>query len=225
MPRPTTITYEAVSRVALELMARGAPETNKAVLDALGGGSMSTLVPHLRAWREEQKARAAQAEIETPEPVLEHARDLAGRFWRDATAQANTAVDALRRDLHDQRQEAERQQAELLDHLATVEAERDAARDQCAALAARVEDLQASAAAAAIDAVQTEASMAALQDKYSAIEAALVKADERATSAQDLFAGFMRDLTMKPVSDQSPANHGPANHGPADQQAEGTSGV
>jgi chromosome segregation ATPase len=96
-----------------------------------------------------------------------------------------------------------------------VEAERDTARDQCATLNARLKKLQASAAVAAIDAVQAEASMAALQDKLSALEAALVQEEERATKAEKVFAGFMRDLTIKPVS----------NQGPADQQAEGTSGL
>jgi muramoyltetrapeptide carboxypeptidase LdcA involved in peptidoglycan recycling len=49
MPRPAIITYETVSDAATDLMARGTSVTNKAVLDAMGGRSMSTLVPHLRA--------------------------------------------------------------------------------------------------------------------------------------------------------------------------------
>ena len=201
MPRPAIITYETVSDAATDLMARGTPVTNKAVLDAIGGGSMSTLVPHLRAWREEQKVRAAQTEIDVPEPVLEQARDLAVRIWRDATGEANMAVDALRRDLHDQRQEADLQHTELLEHLATVEVERDATLEDRTSLTARVDELQTAAAAAALDAAKTQASMAALQEKCSTLEAALVKAEERATSAQDLFAGFMQDLKTRSVFD------------------------
>jgi chromosome segregation ATPase len=34
-------------------MAHSTPVTQKAVVEVIGGGSMSTLVPHLRAGREE----------------------------------------------------------------------------------------------------------------------------------------------------------------------------
>ena len=79
--------------------------------------------------------------------------------------------------------------------------ERDATLEDRTSLTARVDELQTAAAAAALDAAKTQASMAALQEKCSTLEAALVKAEERATSAQDLFAGFMQDLKTRSVFD------------------------
>jgi hypothetical protein len=59
MPRAPIITPEAVARAEGELLAQGRPVTNAAVFELIGGGSMVTLVPLLRAWREDQKARSA----------------------------------------------------------------------------------------------------------------------------------------------------------------------
>lgn len=70
MPRAPIITSEAVARAAGELLAQGRPVTNAAVLELIGGGSMATLVPLLRAWREDQKARSAHEDVDLPDPVL-----------------------------------------------------------------------------------------------------------------------------------------------------------
>ena len=134
---------EAVAHAASELLAQGRPVTDVAVLELTGGGSMYTLVPLLRAWREDQKDRCARDEVDLPDPVLEQVRDLATRIWRDATEEAQAAADALRRDLRDLRQEADQQQRELVAHLGTLEAERDGATEQRDQLLTRIEDLEA----------------------------------------------------------------------------------
>lgn len=74
---------------------------------------MSTLWPLLRAWREAQNERMAREDIEVRDRIMDQARDLASRIWRDATHEANTAADALRNELRDQQEAAEQQLSEL----------------------------------------------------------------------------------------------------------------
>lgn len=107
MPRASIVTPQAFARTARELLAQGRPVTNDAVVELTGGGSMATLVPLLRPWRKDQKARSAREEVDLPDPVLEQVRELAIRIWRDATAEAQAAADALRRELRDLRLWAE----------------------------------------------------------------------------------------------------------------------
>lgn len=95
--------------------------TNDAVVELTGGGSAATLVPLLRPWREDQKARSAREEVDLPDPVLEQVRELATRIWRDATAEAQAAADALRRELRDLRQWAESGSSPRLTRMAALD--------------------------------------------------------------------------------------------------------
>lgn len=64
MPRASIVTPQAFARTARELLAQGRPVTNDAVVELTGGGSMATLVPLLRPWREDQKFA-----VNNPHPI------------------------------------------------------------------------------------------------------------------------------------------------------------
>lgn len=209
MPRAPIITPEAVARAAGELLAQGKPVTNAAVLELIGGGSMSTLVPLLRAWREDQKQRCARDEVDLPDPVLEQVRDLATRIWRDATEEAQAAADALRRDLRDLRQEAEQQQGELVAHLGTLEAERDGATEQRDQLLTRIEDLEAERVRAAAELTKAEAAAEALREKCAFLQAALTKAEERADRAEQRLVEILHTMKAE-ISEDRTSSDGPA---------------
>lgn len=111
MLRAPILILDAVAPAAADLLAQGKPATNAAVLEMVG--SMSTLWPLLRAWREAQNERMAREDIEVRDRIMDQAGDLASRIWRDATHEANTAADALRNELRDQQEAAEQQLSEL----------------------------------------------------------------------------------------------------------------
>jgi septal ring factor EnvC (AmiA/AmiB activator) len=193
MPRAPIITPDAVARAAGELLAQGRPVTNAAVLELIGGGSMATLVPLLRAWREDQKERSARDEVDLPDPVLEQVRDLATRIWRDATSEAQAAAAALRREL---RQEAEQQQAELVTHLGKLEAERDAATGQRDQMSAQLEDYEAERARAAAERAKAEAATDALREKCAFLQAALNTAEQRADRAEQRLVEILQTMQV-----------------------------
>jgi chromosome segregation ATPase len=203
MPRTPIITPETVARAATELLAQGRPVTNAAVLDLVGGGSMSTLVPLLRAWREGQKDQVAREEIEVPGPVMEQVRELAARIWRDATEEAQTATDALRRELRDLRQETEQQHGELIAHLGTLEAERDAAMEQRDQLSTRVDELEADKLLSTSEQAKAAAAMEALREKCEFLEATLAKAEGRADRAEARLLEILKDMNVGKSSAKS----------------------
>lgn len=213
MPRTPIITPDAVARAATELLAQGRPVTNAAVLDLVGGGSMSTLVPLLRAWRKDQKERVTREEVEVPETVMEQVRDLATRIWRDATEEAQTATDALRRELRDLRLEADQQQSELVAHLGKVEAERDDAISQRDAQLALIKDLEGERERISADLITVRATVDGLREKCAFLEAAAAKAEERADRAEQRLVQILHDVKaeMKPPAT---AEGGPAGSGP-----------
>ena len=213
MPRTPIITPDAVARAATELLAQGRPVTNAAVLDLVGGGSMSTLVPLLRAWREDQKERVTREEVEVPETVMEQVRDLATRIWRDATEEAQTATDALRRELRDLRLQADQQQSELVAYLGKVEAERDDAISQRDAKVALIKDLEGERERISADLLTVRATVDGLREKCAFLEAAAAKAEERADRAEQRLVQILRDVKaeMKPPAT---AEGGPAGPGP-----------
>ena len=161
--------------------------TNAAVL--IGGGSMSTLVPLLRAWREDQKERCARDEVDLPDPVLEQVRDLATRIWRAVTEEAQAAADALRRDLRDLRQ------CELVAHFGMLEDERDGATEQRDQLLTRIEELEAERVRAAAELTKAEAAAEAVREQCAFLQAALTKAEERADRAEQRLVEILH--TMK----------------------------
>lgn len=193
MPRASILTSKNVARAASELLAQGKPVTNAAVLELVGGGSMSTFVPLLRAWREEQR-KVTREEIEVPDAIMEQLRDLAMRLWREATEEAQAATDALRRDMTDLRTEAERQYAELLDDLRSVEAERDSANDMLEQMKASLAELEAEKSSLSEELNKLRAQQSALQERCGMLEAAKIEADDRATRADDRLTEFFRRM-------------------------------
>lgn len=192
MPRPSSITAEAVADAAERLVARGQPVTNQAVLEILGGGSMSTIVPLVRAWKTEQKEREALAEVHVPETISQLAHELAGRMWRDAQREATVATEALGREMKTLQREYAASRAELEENLKqaeqahdTAEQARRAAEEETAKLRSAHEDLS-------IAHVRATGRIEALQEKIADLQTALEKAETRAERAEERLAALAK---------------------------------
>lgn len=188
MPRPSSITPEAVAEAAERLVARGQSVTNQAVLEILGGGSMSTIVPLVRAWKAEQKEREALAEVHVPETIAQLAHELAGRMWRDAQREATVATEALGREMKTLRQDYAASRAELEENLKQAEQAHDAAQQARRAAEEEAAKLRSAHDDLSLAHVRATDRIEALQEKVTDLQAALAKAEARAERAEERLA-------------------------------------
>lgn len=132
MARPG-ITAEQVAAAAEALAAEGAAVTIKAVLARLGSGSETTILKHLRAWRDSRPAAQAAA----PELPPHIAAALSAELARVAAEAREPLLSQLasQRDEMDQVISESDERAEQIDELAEQLAAVTTGRDQAQALA------------------------------------------------------------------------------------------
>ncbi len=132
MARPG-ITAEQVAAAAEALAAEGAAVTIKAVLARLGSGSETTILKHLRAWRDSRPAAQAAA----PELPPHIAAALSAELARVAAEAREPLLSQLasQRDEMDQVISESDERAEQIDELAEQLAAVTTDRDQAQALA------------------------------------------------------------------------------------------
>lgn len=194
MARKSAITPDTVAEAAEALQADGIEVTNKSVLDRIGSGSLSTLAPLLRAWREAQEEREELAEVAVPEVVNQHVGELMGRIWRNAVDHATAGHDAMRRELAETRADADKAYAEIVENLKGIERERDLA------LATLTEEKN-SKSACEERITKMERDMAGLNERVVAKEAEATTAREASKAAQEREAEMRleRDRSLEKV--------------------------
>lgn len=144
MARNTTITRDAVFTTADELAAQlGKAPTQAQVRDALGGGSFTTIGPHMKEWEAARAERAEARETSVPDTVQVALAEVAGRLWQVASTEAALGVEAARREVEDMRRDAAAEAAASAEAIQIVEGERDAALGQVEALTADLEGVRA----------------------------------------------------------------------------------
>ena len=185
----SAVTYEAIGAAVEALTERGDKITVETVRKVVRASNRE-VGPMLRKWREDQVERGDMAAIEVPDKVSSDALALIGRIWQEAISYATEGHETIRRALVDQRTEAEREQAELLERLDEIEAELDQARaDLGGAHDGRT------AAGARIVAMEREA--AALIERVAAREAEAENAREVAKVAGE------RESSMRDERDEA----------------------
>jgi chromosome segregation ATPase len=192
MPRQSSITAEAVADAAERLIARGQPVTNQGVLAILGEGSMSTIVPLVRAWKTEQKEREALAQVYVPETISRLAHELAGRIWRDAQREASLATEALGREMKTLRQDYAAARAELEENLNQAEQQRLAAEQARHAAEGETVKIREAHEDLSLAHVRATERIEALQEKIADLQAALAKAEARAERAEERLAALAK---------------------------------
>jgi chromosome segregation ATPase len=172
------------------LAADGRRITQRAVRDALGGGSYSTIGPMIETWRKACDEAAELAAVEVPDAIAARMSEAAAAIWRaavetasvghasmrDAVAAADAATEAARSD-------AAEVIADLEARLADTERGRNEARSALAE------------AQAALDALRIES--ARLEERLAAKGAEMARADaerddarSRAEAAERRFAAL-----------------------------------
>ena len=144
MARNTTITRDAVFATADELAAQlGRAPTQAQVRDALGGGSFTTIGPHMKEWEASRAERAEARETPVPDAVQAALAELAGRLWQVASSEAALGVEAARREVEDMRRDAAAEASASAEAIQIVEGERDAALAQVDALTGDLDGVRA----------------------------------------------------------------------------------
>lgn len=166
MGRKAFFTEGQVFEVADTLAATGKEVTASALLDALGGGSLTTIYKHLEVWR---KARPALVQpvvaMELPEPV----QTAFVAAWKVAASEAAREAAAVRDRAAEEVKQANRQFGEAQEHIARLEGELEASGSEIDDLKKRQAELEElmqkselEKAALAAKAEQLEAQVAAI---------------------------------------------------------------
>lgn len=92
MPRPSTITYDDVARVAAAQLASGTKPTNQTLQTALGG-SFATIAPFLKRWKQEHQV--------APQPNTTLPDSVATAIQQEIVRQVQEATTALNAELTD----------------------------------------------------------------------------------------------------------------------------
>lgn len=181
------VTDEMVFEVADRLAAAGDKVSNRALWNAIGGGSMTTISQALRRWRERQELRAESPVERVPLPaaVAEVMHDAVSRLWQAAQVETQAELDQLTQAANIRVGEAHGERDEALAELqATVEELEQVrtARDEAVAESAR------QAEAVAIAQADIERLRAELAAQGEALATALHRADTAEAARTELHA-------------------------------------
>lgn len=183
--RTATITAEQVADACAAIAADGQEPTLRAVRDALGTGSLTTIAPLLRAWKEQEaKAHAAPP----PTPLTEAARSalerLGAEMWALAERQAAERLEAERAETERVRAELGAERDEALQAADEAATDREKAEEAAkTAQEAREQALmQLAAARAEKEALQRQ--LGALQEEHKTLQARFEDALQRAAAAE-----------------------------------------
>lgn len=91
----TGITETQVAEAADQLLANGSDVSARAIRQALGTGSMTTVIKHLRVWRNARHTDGT-APTELPRPVRDAALRALHEVWCTANREAREAIEQIR---------------------------------------------------------------------------------------------------------------------------------
>lgn len=114
MTREATITQEKINAVADALQAAGQKPTTRAVHDAIGSGSMATIVKLMQNWKSGQLRAGTTMEEAIDSDVARAIGNLLARRIAEAIADAQAKCADLQHDLAAVIAENERQAAETV---------------------------------------------------------------------------------------------------------------
>lgn len=192
MPRQSSITPETVAEAAEKLVTQGRPVTNQAIHSLLGGGSMSTISPLVRAWKEDQKERQALAERYVPEPIERLAQELAARIWRDAQEEAGVATEALRRELNKLKDNYSEKESDLEENLKLARQQHEDAETALHDAQGETDMLRAAYEALTLEHARDTEKIAGLVQRVSDLQGMLEKVEARAERAEERLASVAK---------------------------------
>jgi len=126
MARRQGLDRDEVFETANRLVAEGKAVTANTLLDALGGGSFTTIYKHLAAWQAERPAQVSTTSGEIPHTV----QNAFVSTWKAATQEAAREVEAAKAKAAQEVQAAQTQFSDALQIIEKLERENDEAEQQ-----------------------------------------------------------------------------------------------
>ncbi|MEN5424733.1 DNA-binding protein [Comamonas aquatica] len=137
------VTKNLVFSAADKLIAEGKQPSQNAILQAIGGGSISTIAPFLREWRRNAASLVAANVKPLPASLLRELEQL----QRLAEEAVRSACNAELQDANDIEQQLIQESEQLQSQVTSLQAELQAAREGATAAQAQVAHIQADHAA------------------------------------------------------------------------------
>lgn len=190
MPRPI-VTKDLVFEAADALLAEGKEPTLILIKERIGGGSYSTIKPHLNAWNEQRKAQP----IAIPDDIQRLGRDLMRAMWNAALTHDEVRIAQTRAEAQHQLEsitEELNEAKKMIEHLEGDNEDRqrqaDEAHTDIVALRASLDEAQAAAEMARVELAQARANTKIANTRADALEqqVADVRADLALAHAQAL---------------------------------------
>lgn len=172
------ITDESVADAAEELSAAGSNPTVRAIREKLGGGSNSSILTALNAWKKEKKDRVALEDIEVPETIIEHADVLIARIWRAAMEEAGAGHNAMRQEVIAAEGEIKRIQDEFADLIREGEVALESAQTEA-------DELRAERGKLIDEVAESKVELARLDERAKAAAKSAEVAEQRAARAEE----------------------------------------
>lgn len=198
-PGRTGVTYDQVAAAAAKLQAQGLRATSRAVRDALGTGSLTTIQTHLTAWQATQP-KPAPAELALSDSYKRALNAELQSHAAKATAALTEQLAEVVADHDALTAEAARTEAALADAqsalatsqqtLATQAAQLDAMREQLAAAQAKAESAAQAEGTARAAAAAASARADAAEERAKSAEAQAAAAAGRVAELTDKLASL-----------------------------------
>lgn len=205
MPSEAIITDELICKAAEQIAAEGGRPTNETVRERLAkwtgtkGGSYATIGPVLRAWKARRRAAESGEAVREPAPqvVLDKVQGWAAEMWGVALELANGRLASEREALEQARLDLEAETAEALALAEKREDERDDARREVATLVEQLRVAQAGLAAQTERAAAAEARAVELEKRAHELHDDLAAERARRDGAEQARRSMEADLSAQ----------------------------
>jgi Plasmid replication region DNA-binding N-term len=190
MGRKAYFTESEVFEAADRLAAEGKEVSATALLDRLGGGSLTSVYKYLRAWLDDRPAQMQSPQaIDLPEQV----KVAFSSAWRVAAAEAAKDVQAIKEKAAEEVRATQKQFAEALEQIERLEKESEAEATRTEALTARLSDLESALQEAEKESAAAKAALDQLRQLADAQQAQLEKRDSELEMTRSQKEAAMRE--------------------------------
>jgi len=198
MARRAVVEREELFKAANTLVAEGKEVSAMAVLNELGGGSLTTIYKYLAEWEAGRSAKISPAVSEPPEVV----KNAFMSTWRVATMEADREVIAAREKADEEVKAAQKQFEGALQAIQRLEADSEADNAQIEELKKRIADLEGALTASSNDKAALKATSEQLQHQVNLQQTELERLHKEIESTRNMHQEEIAQLKAQQLSAQ-----------------------
>lgn len=167
MPRRPQLHEEEIHAAADQLAAEGKDITALELLNALGGGSLTTIYKHLASWKKSQPPVEKNKSADIPDQALNAFHSA----WRVARLEANQETESIRLKAANDVKAAERQLNDAISAISRLEQESEADAKSIEELTSRIDKLESALKKSQSEATASKSSCDQLKEQVKSLEA------------------------------------------------------